>query len=377
MIELAIPESEPEVERFLEELPNRPAVFLLWPREGDPYLARTNVLRRRVGRLLRTREAPSRSLNLRGTVERIEYALTGSRLEGQFLLWEQARRHFPGSYREIVRIRLPYYVKLVLSNPFPRMQVTSRVGRAHAAYVGPFRNRSTAAAFEARCLDLFQLRRCEDDLAPNPDHPGCMYGEMGKCLRPCQMAVGVDEYRAEAARVAEFLRTGGKSLLEPAANARDRLSAELDFEGAALMHERCRRIEEAVGARDEMARDLERLHGIAVLPSAEPDAIELGWLRAGKWGGFARLVFESRDGNPVSLDARLRELTSAVTPEPVARAARLEQLAILSRWFYSSWRDGEMLIFDDWEKIPYRKLVNAISRVAAEQRRKPARDVPK
>src|SRR5262249_48364042 len=159
------------------------------------------------------------------------------------------------------------------------------------------------------------LRRCEEDLAPNPDHPRCMYGEMGKCLRPCQMAVGADEYRGEAARVADFLRTGGKSLLEPAANARDRLSTELDFEGAALMHERGRRIEESVGTRDEMARDVERLNGIAVLPSADADAVELGWLRAGKWCGFARLEFESRDGNPISLDARLRELASGVMPE--------------------------------------------------------------
>jgi excinuclease UvrABC nuclease subunit len=273
-----------------------------------------------------------------------------------------------------VRIRLPYYVKLVLSSSFPRMQVTCRVGRAAAVYVGPFRNRSTAVEFEARCLDLFQLRRCEDDLAPNPDHPGCMYGEMGKCLRPCQMAVGVDEYRAEAARVADFLRTGGKSLLEPAANARERLSADLDFEAAALMHERYRRIEEAVGTRDEMARDLERLYGIAVMPSAEPNAVELGWLQRGRWGGFARLDFETREANPVSLDARLRELASAVMPEPTPHAERMEQLAILSRWFYSSWRDGEMLIFDDWEKIPYRKLVNAVSRVAAEQRRNAAPD---
>src|SRR5581483_11698339 len=99
-------------------------------------------------------------------------------------------------------------------------------------------------------------------------------------------------------------------------------------------------IEEVVGTRDEMARDVDRLHGIAVLPSAEPEAVELGWLRAGRWGGFARLDFESRDGNPVSLDARLRELASGVTPATVSNSARMEQLAILSRWFYSSWRDG-------------------------------------
>jgi len=41
---------------------------------------------------------------------------------------------------------------------------------------------------------------------------------------------------------------------------------------------------------------------------------------------------------------------------------------VLSRWFYSSWCDGEMLVVDDWEKLPWRKLVNAVSRVAGAQR---------
>lgn len=373
MIELPVPRAEDGddvLEAFLESIPNRPAVFLLQAREGRPLLARTNVLRRRVTRLLRTQAAPSRSLNLRGTVERLEFRLTGSRLEAQFLLWELARRHYGRDYREVVRIRFPSYVKLVLTNPFPRIQVTARLGRAEAVYVGPFRNRSTAAQFEAGCLDLFQLRRCEEDLAPSAEHPGCMYGEMGKCLRPCQLAVGFEEYRGEATRVRDFLRTGGRSLLEPAANARERLSAELDFEGAAVMHERCRRIEEVVGTRDEMARDVERLHGIAILPSAEPDAVELGWLRAGHWLGFTRLEFEARDGNPISLDARLREIALGVENRRAANSTRMEELAIVSRWFYSTSRDGEMLVFDEWDKMPYRKLVNAISRVAAGERKK-------
>ena len=92
MVELAIPEDPAEFDRALESLPNRQAVFLLWPREGKPYLARTNVLRKRLTRLLGPRsEAPSRSLNLRGTIERIEYQFTGSRLAAQFLVLELAQ----------------------------------------------------------------------------------------------------------------------------------------------------------------------------------------------------------------------------------------------------------------------------------------------
>jgi hypothetical protein len=43
---------------------------------------------------------------------------------------------------------------------------------------------------------------------------------------------------------------------------------------------------------------------------------------------------------------------------------RQEYLALLARWYYSSWRDGEWLPIEDFESLPYRKLVHGISRVA-------------
>ena len=371
-VELAVPSPEKAedviaFDQAIEAIPDKPAVFLVWPREGKPYLARTNVLRRRLRRLFGIGDQPSRALNLRGTAARIEYRLTGSRLEAQFLLWERARKHLGPDYRKEIRLRMPPYVKLVLSNPFPRTYVTTQIGRASAVYVGPFRNKSTAAMFDSEFLDLFQLRRCQEDLAPRMEHPGCMYGEMGRCLRPCQLAVGVEEYRTEAGRVAEFLRSGGKSLLDPAMAARDRLSAEMDFEGAAMLHKRVAVITNVLGLRDEMARDVDQLSAIAVVPSSQQDAVDLGWIRGGFWQGFTRIEFTAADGRVASLDARLREMAVAVPETRSEPLERMEQLAILSRWFYSTWRDGELLLVDDWEKIPYRKLVNAVSRVAKGQ----------
>ena len=60
----------------IDSLPDRPAVFLLWAAEGDPYLARTALLRRRLRRLLSNRDRVSRVLNLNSVAERIEYWLT-------------------------------------------------------------------------------------------------------------------------------------------------------------------------------------------------------------------------------------------------------------------------------------------------------------
>jgi excinuclease UvrABC nuclease subunit len=366
MVETALPTD-------LESIPNGPAVFLLWPREGKPYLARTNVLRRRLMRLLDApKEGPSRSLNLRGTAERLEYHLAGSKLESRFLHLDLARQHLGADYRREIRLRLPPYVKLLLANEFPRTQIATRLSRtSRSLYVGPFRNRSTAAQFESAFLDLFQLRRCQEDLVPSPTHPGCIYGEMGRCLRPCQQAVSVSEYRSEAGRVADFLRTGGRSLISSASGERERLSADMDFEGAARAHQRVQKIEEVLGWRDEMARDVEELHAVAIVPSAQPETITLGWLRAGYWQGFRSLDFiTADDGSAVSLDARLREMAAAIPAGHSASATeRMEHLAILSRWFYSTWCDGELLMVDDWEKIPWRKLVNAVSRVATAQRK--------
>jgi excinuclease UvrABC nuclease subunit len=365
MTSIELPADSAALDALLAELPDRPAVFLLWPEKGVPHLARTNILRQRVTRLLGQREKSSRQLSLRGTAKRLDYQLAGSRLEAQFLLWELARQHLGPDYRTEIRLKLPFYVKLVLTNAFPRTMLAKRIGRAPAVYYGPFGSRASAIRFDSEVLDLFQIRRCEEDLLPAPDHRGCIYGEMGRCLRPCQMAVGVEEYRTESDRVAGFLRSDGRSLLDAAVASRERLSTNMDFEGAAHMHQRVAKIEAVLSTRDDLARSVERMNGVAVVPSAAANAVELGWIRDGVWRGLTRLELASTDGRPISLDSRLRELADGIETPPVHPLIRTEQLALLARWFYSSWRDGELLLADAWDRLPWRRVVNAISRVAA------------
>src|SRR4051794_38885133 len=95
----------------LEAVPNNPGVFLLWPRDGAPYLSKTTLLRRRLLRLLKERERPSRLLNLRHTVGRIEYWLTGSPFENTIVFYDVARRHFPDTYLDLLKLRLPPWVR--------------------------------------------------------------------------------------------------------------------------------------------------------------------------------------------------------------------------------------------------------------------------
>jgi excinuclease UvrABC nuclease subunit len=346
----------------LESIPDRPAVFVLWAGQGAPYLARTALLRRRLKRLLSNRERLSSVLSLRGVVERIEYWPTGSQLESALIHLDLAKRHFPGDVERITRLKPPVFLRLTVDNAFPRTMLTTRLGRG--LYYGPFASRIAAERFQSEMLDLFQLRRCEENLAPSPDHPGCIYGEMNKCLRPCQQVVSVEEYRHESARVEQFLHTEGASLHESAETARDQASAAMQFEEAEHMHQRLTRIEEVQSRAGDLARSLDRLAGVAVVPSAEPESVDLLFLAGGRW--LEPRAFSLSENatflENASMDRRLRELCAGISP---AESPDLEHLAVLVRWHGSSWRDGEWIGFDSFEKIPYRKIVNAVARVAS------------
>ena len=348
-----------ELGEDLSLVPDGPAVFLLCAAEGAPYLAKTTRLRRRLKRLVARAEGLSRVLKLGGVVERVEYWTVGSQLEAMLVHLELAQKYFPDEWQKITRLKAPAFVRLVTDNPFPRSLVTTRLGRG--LFTGPFASRAAAERYEAGVLDLFQIRRCEENLAPTPEHPGCIYGEMNKCLRPCQAAVSRDEYLHESERVEQFIRTRGASLAEPVEAARDRASAEMQFEEAERLHQRVERIQEAASAAGELARPLEQLAGVAVARAADGAAVDLLFFLGGRWLAPRRLVLVDTVDGGQSLDRRLRELIADVTP---AGAPNLEHMAILTRWHGASWRDGEWIGFDSLDKIPYRKLVNAVGRVA-------------
>ena len=347
------------LDEAMNALPNTDAVFLVSAGDRSAYLARTSMLRRRLLRILKPAGSLRRSLNLREVVTRVEYWLTASRFESMLLHYALAKRHYPEDYLRLVKLRMPAYVKLVLANEFPRSQVTTRLSGGAALYYGPFRTRAAAELFENQFLDLFQIRRCQENLEPGPQHPGCIYGEMNMCLRPCQQVVGREEYMSEVERVREFLSGDGASLVSVTSAARERLSHEMNFEEAARQHKRLESMQQVLALRDDLVCDIDRLYGVAVAPAAAPDSVLLWFVCQGSWQAPIEFPLTSH----ISLDHRLRELVAALEPVAAPLVEKQEHLALLARWHYSTWSDGEWIGFHDLAQMPYRKLVRAISRV--------------
>ena len=356
-----------DLDASVGEAPNADAVFVVWAGDRSAYLAKTSMLRRRLLRIFKPGASVRRSLNLREVATRVEYWPTASRFESMLLHYALARRFFPDDYLRLIKLRMPAYVKLILANEFPRTQVSARLSASRAVHYGPFQSRAAAELFENQFLDLFQIRRCQENLEPGPQHPGCIYGEMNRCLRPCQQVVTREEYLSEVGRVEEFLRGNGGALLSVAMAARDRLSAEMNFEEAARQHKQLERIQGVLALRGDLVCDIDRLFGVAIAPCLVPDSVLLWFVCQGAWQAPVRFTLTSM----VSLDQRLRELVASIQPVAPQLAEKQEHLALLARWHYSSWSDGEWIGFPGLDRVPYKKLVRALSRVSQKNSAQP------
>jgi excinuclease ABC subunit C len=268
---------------LLRTIPAAPGVFSLRGKTGEPYLTRTADLRRRLRRLLAPPEAVdeqgrpilSKRLNLRERVRFIEYTRTGSDFESIQLLYCASRAAFgPEEARRRLRLYAPYVLRVTMSHEHPRVYSTNRLSKKSLPEsFGPFPSRATADRYCDAVLDLFLLRRCYEDLEPYPDHPGCVYGEMKKCMQPCKegnpQACTPGHYAQEAQRVFAFFMTRGQSLLDEVAAQREAASEAMDFEAAAALHKHWEKVRAAALLADEIVRPVADLHAL-ILQEAAP-----------------------------------------------------------------------------------------------------------
>lgn len=350
-------------------IPAVPAVFLL--RGGDPqsepYISKTANLRRRLQRLLGPPTEQSKRLNLRDRVRHIEYQPSGSDFESGFLLYQLLRATFPKVYSDRLRFRFAPLIKLHLENEYPRASITIRLGglKGRSFYYGPFPSRAAAEKFANDALDLFKMRRCVDDLHPDPKFPGCIYSEMKMCLAPCFKGCTDGEYGGEVARVQAFLDTSGQSLVREISTQRDSASAGLEFEGAAALHARLEKLKPLLGQLPEIVRRIDRLSGIMVQPSADPACVNFFRLESGRLAGPRAFAIQaSEHTKSQSMEARVEEaLTGFPSSQSRTALETMEHLALLKRWYYRSRRVGEIFFADEKGSLPMRRIVRGISRV--------------
>jgi excinuclease UvrABC nuclease subunit len=364
-------------EEFFRALPARPAVFLIELRQAgtEPLLGRSADLRKRLEQLLGPPDPRAKRLNLRELAQRLRYRETGSPFEQSIVTYQHAKRMFPRRYRDLLRLRPPALLKVNLKNAYPRCYVTRRIrtnevagAPANGACYGPFASRRAAEAFAKRFLDFFKTRRCQIKIWRDPAFPGCIYSEMKMCLAPCFAGCTKEDYDAEVVRLTRSLDTCGCSLTEEIEKEREQASEVLDFERAAALHKRLDKVNEVLRGLPEIVRRIEELDAVILQRAAQEQTVAVFALRGGWLAKPFFLRFAGLASQPRSAEEGLREQLAAASVEPQADLG--EHLALVSRWYYSSPRKGEIFFRplargSTEQEWPYRRILRGCSRLLA------------
>jgi excinuclease UvrABC nuclease subunit len=297
----------------------------------------------------------------------IEFTATGSDFESGFVLYRTLRSIFPKTYSDRLRLRFAPLLKLHMENEYPRASITTRLGRlgGKSLYYGPFPSRAAAEKFANDSLDFFKMRRCVDDLHPDPAFPGCIYSEMKMCLAPCFKGCTDDDYHAEVARVQTYFDSAGDSLVREITQQRDQASTSLEFENAATLHATAEKLKPVLSQLPEIVRRIDQLTAIMVQRSAIPEAVTFFSIDAGLITGPLSFSIQAPEHTKSqSMESRI-QATLATLPRAYSTNAleTMEHLALLKRWFYRSTRAGEIFVADVKGGLPLRRLVRGIARV--------------
>ena len=419
----SLPFDPADAKAALVLLPTCPAVFALYgaAEQDKPYIGRTPNLRGRLERLLQPSAKHPRRLQLASRVRRIEWRLTGSEFESLLTQFSLLEKEFGEKALERMHLRSPAFVRFLGGNPYQRVVVTHRPSQREADWAyGPFVSRAAAERFADEALKLFLLRRCTDDLNPDPSHPGCVYSEMKMCLAPCYKGCTDERYAEEAAAVQAFLATRGESKLVVLRGERDTASANLEFEDAAALHAQVPRVEAVRALAPELVRPLSKLRAVVLQASANPDEVAVFMFEDGSLRGPAGFLTigmriqneqsgssslfaqpmaiepvpeepENRDqgseiGNQTieirgrgiataakavrtMLETRMESVLAELKKDtrPTSATVRQGHLALLKRWYYRPEvrRVGEIFFPDSEDHWPIKAMLRGVGRVAA------------
>lgn len=273
----------------LKELPERPGVYLHKNAADEViYVGKARNLRNRVQSYLVGRGArDARIMTLINEIETIDFVTTNNELEAILLENNLIKTHQP-RYNVLLRDDKTYpYIKVTMSEDYPRVVFTRRVDRKKGdLFFGPF-FAGTARRILKLIADQFKLRSCDLEI-----HEGksaltrpCLYYDMHQCLGPCVVGLTTrDAYREMVDDVVLFLSGKSKELQDRLTRRMYRSAEEENYELASYYR--------------DIIRTVERIQAEQQVASAEEEDLDV-WGLYEEGSDIAVQLFVIRDGNVV------------------------------------------------------------------------------
>ena len=360
---------EEAIKRRLRAVPDGPGVYLFRDQRAQViYVGKALRLRDR----LRSYFTPgygetARVAELVRKVYDFEFVTTANEVEALVLECNLIK-----NYRPRFNIRLKddknyLYLKLPVTEQYPRVHYSRRVLKDGALYFGPYTSAQSLRGTVKSIRQLLPFRTCSDEIFKQGKV--CLDFHIKRCPGPCERRITTEDYQARIHEVALFMEGRSDVLVHELKDRMDASAGRLDFENAARYRDQLQSIERIADRQKVLTRGRDDQDLIAYARSANDVFVEVAYVRQGKMVGHDG---HALDGAGDAVEGELLRgfvlqyyASATHIPRAVILPGAIEEPQLLTDWL--SERRGGPVTIEVPQRGRKRALVTQLSETAAQE----------
>ena len=293
-------------------------------------------------------------------IARFEYIVTDSELEALVLENNLIKEHCP-RYNTLLKDDKTYpYIKVTVSEDYPRVLFSRLMKKDRSRYFGPF----TSAAAVKDTIDLinklYGLRTCNRNLPRDIglERP-CLNYHMKQCCGPCTGEVTKEQYRERVDKALEFLGGNYGVIIKELEQKMHDASEELDFEAAARYRDLLGSVK-VVAQKQKMTDSSMEDKDIIAIASDDKDAVvQVFFVRDGRLIGREHFYMTHVSENPQAeiLQDFVKQFYAGTPfiPRTLMLPEKIEDMEIIEKWLTN--RKGSRVYIEVPERGQKEKLM--------------------
>ena len=228
------------------DFPLTPGVYLMKnAQEKIIYVGKAKKLRNRVRSYLGKSIDSRKTQRLVHHIHSIDYILTETEAEAFLLEASLIKKHRPRYNIRLKDDKAYPYIKLSLSDTFPRFYLARKVKKDGSHYFGPYTSGYVVRHTIRFLNQSFQIRDCTDHFMKSRKRP-CMTHQIGACSAPCVGLIDSKDYMKDVKKARIFLEKETKKTIKGLKDKMMTLADEEKFELAAKFRDSISAIEKVL-----------------------------------------------------------------------------------------------------------------------------------
>ena len=276
------------IEEELKKLPAQPGVYIMHDSRDDIiYVGKAISLKNRVRQYFQSsRNKTAKIEQMVSRIARFEYIITDSELEALILECNLIKEHRP-RYNTMLKDDKSYpYIKITVSEDYPRILFSRNMKKDKEKYYGPFTSAGAVKDTIELLQKLYHIRTCNRVLPRDigKERP-CLYYHINQCTAPCQGYISKEDYRKSIDSAMDLLNGNHAGVVKQLDSKMMEASEKMEFETAIEYRDLIESVKQVVQKQKISLGGFEDKDVIAYAVDGFDAVVQVFFLRDGKMIG--------------------------------------------------------------------------------------------